>query len=549
MQRRGTGFVEHALAGEVETEQRRGGRMLRDAAGHVRLREAGLIGLIVTVAAVANDVDDDIAAKGLTELQGELRGADDFHRAIAIHMEDGRLDHLRHVGAVVGRTGVLRHRGEADLVVHDEVDRAAGAVTGKLREIQHLRDETLAGESGVTMDEHRDDLLAVLCIAQRTLTGTCHAFYDRIDRFKVARVRREHHADAVAAASLAHGFKAEVILHIAIAADHVGHVVLAELVKEILQRLAQEIRQHAEAATMGHAEHDFLAAVGWQAFEDRLQRHEQGLATFHGETLLPHETAMQEALEAFGLQQPAQRIHLLLCAGFWRFGDLDAIQQPGADFWIVDVPELEAGFATIDAAQLAEHRFELHRLTTTEHVRLHVFLEFLIREAKARERERRDVRPLRAERIEMRGGVSESAEVMDRVRHAHAEAQRLFGERALGSFRGLRGQLGHAELETFKERRPQRLDGGRVFFPVDVFRLKEVRVSAVGERGTHWGFYGGKGGGQSALKLGECNQRTAENIHNQPAEPRLCPRRALTARRRPLAPAFCRGRRGPRPRR
>jgi hypothetical protein len=40
-------------------------------------------------------------------------------------MEDGRLDHLRDVGAVPGRAGVLGDRGEADLVVDDQVDRAA----------------------------------------------------------------------------------------------------------------------------------------------------------------------------------------------------------------------------------------------------------------------------------------------------------------------------------------------------------------------------------------------------------------------------------------
>ena len=350
LQRGGTRFVEQALAGEIETEERRGGRMLRDAAGHVRLREAGLVGFVVTVTAVANDVDDDIAAKGLAELQSELRSADDLHRAIAIHMEDGRFDHLRHVGAVVGRTGVLRHRGEADLVVHDEVDRAAGAVTGKLREIQHLSDETLASESRVTMNEHRDDFLAVLCIAQRTLTGSRHAFHHGIDGFQVARIRSEHHADGITAAGLAHGFKAEVIFHIAITADHVRHVVLAELVKEILQRLAQEIRQHTEAATVGHAEHDFFAAVGWHAFEHGLQRHEQGLATFHGETLLPHETTMQEAFERLRLQQPAQCIHLLLRGWFRCFGHLDAVQQPSADFGVIDMPELKAGLATIYTA-------------------------------------------------------------------------------------------------------------------------------------------------------------------------------------------------------
>ena len=54
-------------------------------------------------------------------------------------------------------------RGEADLVVDDEVDRAAGGVAVELREVQRLGDHALSGERRVAVDQDRDDALALRC--------------------------------------------------------------------------------------------------------------------------------------------------------------------------------------------------------------------------------------------------------------------------------------------------------------------------------------------------------------------------------------------------
>ena len=53
-------------------------------------------------------------------------------RVLAVDVEDRRLDHLGDVGAVLRRAGVARGGGEADLVVDDDVDRAAGRVAGEV---------------------------------------------------------------------------------------------------------------------------------------------------------------------------------------------------------------------------------------------------------------------------------------------------------------------------------------------------------------------------------------------------------------------------------
>src|SRR5450756_1981368 len=84
--------------------------------------------------------------------------------------EDRRLDHLRNIGAVARRAGVLRISGEADLIVDDEVEGPAGLVAGQLGEIHRLSHHALPGESGVAMDQQREHALA-LRVAADALAG------------------------------------------------------------------------------------------------------------------------------------------------------------------------------------------------------------------------------------------------------------------------------------------------------------------------------------------------------------------------------------------
>ena len=86
---------------------------------------------------------------------GQLGDVDDRLGVLAVDVEDGHLDHLGHVGAIMSRAGLARRRGEADLVVDDDVDRAAGPVAGKLRQVQGLGNQALAGERGVAVDQDR----------------------------------------------------------------------------------------------------------------------------------------------------------------------------------------------------------------------------------------------------------------------------------------------------------------------------------------------------------------------------------------------------------
>ena len=132
------------------------GRQLAYPGVHQGLRLHRLLGLVVPPAAVADDVDDHILAEPHAVVRRQPRREDHGLGIIAVDMQDGRLHHLGDLRAVFGGAGVvLAAGGEADLVVEDDVDRAAGLEAPGLGHLEGLHDHALAGEGGVPMNEDR----------------------------------------------------------------------------------------------------------------------------------------------------------------------------------------------------------------------------------------------------------------------------------------------------------------------------------------------------------------------------------------------------------
>ena len=100
-------------------------------------------------------------------------------------MEDRRLDRLGDVRRIGRRARELRAGGEADLVVDDEVDRAAGLVAGQAGEAEAFGDDPLAGEGGVAVQQQRQDRIALASPLQvceaRALPSTTGSTASRCD--------------------------------------------------------------------------------------------------------------------------------------------------------------------------------------------------------------------------------------------------------------------------------------------------------------------------------------------------------------------------------
>src|SRR5690606_38994484 len=79
-----------------------------------------------------------------------------------------------------------------------------------------------------------------------------------------------------------------------------------ELVEDGAVWLGHHLREHVQAAAMGHAEHDLLEAELAAALDDLLQRRDKRLATVEAEALGALVLDVDELLEAFGLDQLVQ---------------------------------------------------------------------------------------------------------------------------------------------------------------------------------------------------------------------------------------------------
>ena len=151
-------FVDQLLGVDL---QRR--RMGADRRVHQRLGEGRLVALVVAEAAVAEHVDDHRLVELLPVFGGDLGGVHHRLGVVAVGVEDRRLDQLGDVGRIGRGARVARVGGEADLVVDDEMDRAAGAVALQPRQAEALGDHALAGEGRVAVDQQRQHLGRARC--------------------------------------------------------------------------------------------------------------------------------------------------------------------------------------------------------------------------------------------------------------------------------------------------------------------------------------------------------------------------------------------------
>ena len=194
-------------------------RVLGDALVHQRLGEGRLVALIVTVAAVAPEVDHDVDLELLAELGREPCDARHRHRVVAVDVEDRALHAASDVGGVGRAARVGRAGGEADLVVDDEVDGAADLEALEVHHLQAFVDHALADERGVAVHQDADHAGALGVALLRLLRA--HLAHDhRVHRLEVRGVGGKREVDLAAVGQHAVGRGAEMVLDVA-RAQHV----------------------------------------------------------------------------------------------------------------------------------------------------------------------------------------------------------------------------------------------------------------------------------------------------------------------------------------
>ena len=215
-------------------------------------------------------------------------------------------------------------------------------------QVEGLGDDALAGERRIAVQQHRErDRRVVRAVARRAV-GLLRArapFDNRVDRFKVARVRDEAHTD-LAVGGRARAVRGEVVLDVARAALGVGcdgfdRPLAFELAQDVLVRHADRVRQDVEAAAVRHPHHDFVRARFGGELDRLVEHRDHHVEPLERELLLAEEPLAQEALHALHLAQAAEE--QLLLVGAQRLpvaAGLDRLPQPHALLVVGEVLEL-----------------------------------------------------------------------------------------------------------------------------------------------------------------------------------------------------------------
>ena len=124
---------------------------------HEWLGVARVVTFVVTVAPIADHVDDDIFLKCLPIFPCELCHSSARFWVVTVHVENRNLNRLCNIGAVQRRSRELWSSREPNLVIDDEVNGATDAVSTDIAHRQAFSDDALACERSISVNEQRQN--------------------------------------------------------------------------------------------------------------------------------------------------------------------------------------------------------------------------------------------------------------------------------------------------------------------------------------------------------------------------------------------------------
>jgi hypothetical protein len=165
-------------------------RVVLDERVAARLRDGGVVDFAVAVAAIADEVDDNIGAELVAIVGGDGGDAHDSFGVFGVDVEDGNRKALGEIAGEARGVRLIGVRGEAEQVVGDDLDCSADVVAVQRGEVQRFGGDALAGEGSVAVDDDGKNFLFSV-FANAFLIRAGAAEDDGIYGFKMRRVRRE----------------------------------------------------------------------------------------------------------------------------------------------------------------------------------------------------------------------------------------------------------------------------------------------------------------------------------------------------------------------
>ena len=330
---------------------------------------------------------------------------------------------------IVGRATLARPGGEADLVVGDEVDGAAGGVARQARQVERLGHHALGGEGRVAVEQDRHDRGWVLGRdggGSVRLLGAGAPLDHRVDGFQVAGVgcQRDAHGAARRRGHLA--VRAQVVLHVVEAAlgrQRTRGLACLELGEDRLQTDAHDVAQDVEAAAVRHTDDHVARPDARAVLDDPIEHRDHGVQALDAEALLAEVGLVQEALEALDPGEAGKEVALRLRVERGTvLAGLDDPPQPDPFLVTGDVLDLVGDGPRVGGRQVGERLGQRRAGHVDPHQLGGDAGHVLLVEAERGGIQRRVAGRVHAQRVKARGHV---AEVAVRLDECHSGGDRL----------------------------------------------------------------------------------------------------------------------------
>ena len=278
-------------------------------------------------------------------------------------MDDRHVEALGQVRGPARRAGVVGVGGETDLVVHDQVHRAAHLIAVERLQVERLGHHALRRERRVAVDHDRHRRVGVLVGARavaRGLGGARRALHHRRDVLEVARIGLQVHPDRAAVGQLVGALGAVVVLDVAgpplrDRRDRLERRGALELGEDRVVGAPEVVREHVQPPAVGHPHDDLLPADAGRQL-DQLVEHRHGhVQALDRELVLAEIGLVHEALERIHLDQALeQRLALLGGQRLAEGARLDLLAQPHALAVRGDVLDLIGDRPAVGLAQVRQ---------------------------------------------------------------------------------------------------------------------------------------------------------------------------------------------------
>ena len=359
------------------------GRVFFYGLGCQRLGVTRLVALVVAVPPVSDEIDDDVVVIFRSVRHGESHSRETRLRIVGVDVDDREAEPLGEVAGVPCRPPVDGQRREPNLIVEDDVDRAARRVPLQPAEIEGFRNHALSGKGRISVNEngnhHRRIPLRVLVVSG-VLERPGHALHHRIHELEVAGIGGEGDVNRGPVRETLLALGALVVLDVSGSLDREGPFGLDpfEFSGDLLVSEPHDVGQDVEAAAVGHPQHDPFGADLGRLVEREIQHGNHDVGPLDGEALLAEVCGVEKLLQALDLGKPLEKAHPVsglerarMRAGF------NLIPEPPDHAGVLEVFELVSDRPAVGLLESLEYVSQGLVARVLEHQRGREFLELL----------------------------------------------------------------------------------------------------------------------------------------------------------------------------